>query len=844
LDRDKLIQRLRATFTSELREHVEAFNRELLSLERGGNDATRAESIKTLFRTAHSLKGAARAVNAGKLEQVCHKLEEVLQGLRDGSRPLTPEIFETLYRAVDTFEEVGREINASLPAPPDPASAVTKPRPTPRPLGPNEQSPEPPAGVITARPEASATSRTQPPANAAVFARAAATAFESKPPITSVTPTTPAIAPSTAPAVTLPAASPASASSRVPESESRLPSAASVPRASLPPVTLPAPTSVDSPAAVANVETFLRVPEHKLDALLASNSELLIARRRLDARQAELVALADRVAELRASSARVGRSNAGRGLQSRSRRNGSGPRTGSAALLLPPAAAGSAIDPQREQLLALERALESYSAAMAEDLRTLERAAESLDERIHQVRMLPFVQACDALHRSVRDLAARERKPTELQIQGGEIELDRSLIDALRAPLLHLIRNAVDHGIESADERSSAGKPARATITIAAAVRGDRVEVTVRDDGRGIDIERIRERVQRSGLPAPVDEADALRMIFEAGFSTALAVTEVSGRGVGLDVVRSQVEAMRGTVSVTYESGRFSCFSMLLPLTVTTLRALLLRAGAEVFALPSANVEKLLRASPSELGQVQGREMLLTNEAPLPLVALAEVVGADPSPPLAAESKLPVVILGQPGERIALAVDELIAEQDVVVKTLGERIRKLRHVSGATLLPDGRVALLLHPGELLRTALGRAPARRAGAIFETSALPTRKRILLVDDSSTTRTLEKSILEAAGFDVATAVDGAQAWQILQEQDADLVVSDVEMPNMTGVELTQNIRSSKRFRELPVILLTSLDSAQDRARGLESGADAYLVKSAFDQSNLLETIRQLL
>jgi two-component system chemotaxis sensor kinase CheA len=833
LDRDKLIQRLRATFSSELREHVEAFNRELLSLERGGNDATRAESIKTLFRTAHSLKGAARAVNAGKLELVCHNLEELLTGLRDGSRQLTPEIFETLFRAVDTFEEAGREINASLPAPPEGSASMPKPRSASPPLASSKQ-PEPSKAAPTPLPAASGTSRTEPPPPMAAAARAAATAFESAPPVpaTSISPTTPAQAPNTS----LPSAV---TSSSVPASIiSQVPGPAAAPRVSLPPVSLPAGTANDSAATAtaASLETFLRVPEHKLDALLAGNSELLIARRRLDGRHAELGALTERVSELRASSERAARAKTPRGVPARSR--------GAAAVRLQPVAIGTAVDPQREQLVALERALESYAAALTDDLRTLERAAESLDERIHQVRMLPFVQACDALHRTVRDLAARERKPTELVIQGGEIELDRSIIDGLRAPLLHLVRNAVDHGIESADERSSASKPPRATITIAAALRGDRVEVTVRDDGRGIDVDRIRDRLRQNGMPAATDDQDALRMIFEAGFSTAPSVTDVSGRGVGLDVVRSQVEGLRGSVGVTYDFGRYTCFSMMLPLTVTTLRALLIRAGTEIFALPSTNVEKLLRAGASELAQLQGRETLLTNEAPLPLVSLAEIVGAETSPPMAAQGKLPIVILGQPGERVALAVDELITEQDVVVKTLGKRIRKLRHVSGATLLPNGRVALLLHTGEILRTALGRVPARRAGGIFQATALPSRKKILLVDDSSTTRTLEKSILEAAGFEITTAVDGAQAWQILQEQSADLVVSDVEMPNMTGFELAQNIRGSKRFRELPVILLTSLDSDQDRARGLESGADAYLVKSAFDQSNLIETIRQLL
>jgi two-component system chemotaxis sensor kinase CheA len=816
-----------------LREHIEAFNRELLALERGGNDAARAESIKTLFRTAHSLKGAARAVSASKLEQVCHKLEEVLQGLREGSRPLTPDVFELLFSAVDTFEEAGREIAASLPAPADPASAKPPSRPSPQPVvaksTPASSASTPdsaPAAAPASSPAQSASSGPRPEPPPSASERAAQTAFDSA----ANAPIQPALMPSGAFADV-------ASDSQLP---TEMPSTASGPSPSEPatgnfslsPVELPAGQS-ETPANVGNAETFLRIPEHKLDSLLAGNSELLIARRRLDARQADLAALRDRASELRAS------------VERPTRRVGGVRRRGNAVLRLGTHGVPQAVDDaQREELRELARSLETYAGVLAEDLRSLERAAQAVDERIHQVRMLPFEQACDALPRTVRDLAARERKPTELAILGGDIELDRSIVDGLRAPLLHLVRNAVDHGIESADERSLAGKAPRARITVAAALRGDRVEVTVRDDGRGIDLERVRERLRQNGMPAPSDDQEALRMIFEAGFSTARIVTDVSGRGVGLDVVRSQIEGLRGNVSVAFEPGKSTCFSLVLPLTVTTLRALLLRTGNELFAIPSANVEKLLRAAPSELAQVQGRESLLTSAAPLPVVTLGEIVGADPGPPMAAGSKLPIVVVGQPGERIALAVDELIAEQDVVVKSLGKRIRKLRHVSGATLLPSGRVALLLHAGEILRTALGRVPARRAAGMFEASLTPVRKRILLVDDSATTRTLEKSILEAAGFEVVPAVDGAQAWTLLQEGGADLVVSDVEMPNMTGFALVQAMRSSKRFRDLPVILLTSLESESDRARGLESGADAYLVKSAFDQSNLLDTIRQLL
>jgi two-component system, chemotaxis family, sensor kinase CheA len=813
LDRDKLIQRLRATFLLELREHVEAFNRELLTLERETNDATRRESIKTLFRTAHSLKGASRAVNASKLEAVCHKLEELLQALRDGTRPFTPEVFESLFAAVDTFEIAAKEFAASSPPPPDPGGGMGRfATPTGRTPAPASKTPAPAAPSPRANERAAASPPPEPPASSLQP--------KALPSDSQLEPASGSLAPSFAETAT-----------------------GQIPRLmTLPPIE--GGVESEPPASAASREALVRVPERKLDSLLSCSGELLLARRRLDARTAELAQLHEHLAELRQSLAREERSfiaPAARGLAEVSFRVHGGAALNVTGKTMRPARARAQSQSGLQQL---ERAFDAFATRLSEDLRALDRSAQALDERVHEVRMVPFAEACAALYRTVRDLAARERKPTELVVEGGDTELDRSIVDGLRAPLLHLVRNAIDHGIESSDERSLAGKPARSRLLITAALRGELVEVTVRDDGRGIDLPAIRERLQRRGVEVPADDQELVRTIFDAGFSTAAVVTDVSGRGVGLDVVRSQVEGMRGAVGVTFEPGRGACFTLTLPLTVTTLRALLLRCGSEVLALPSSSVVKLVRAEPSQLSLVQGREMLLTEASPVPLVSLAELLGVEAQLPAAGNLRLPVVVLGLLGTKVAFAVDELIAEQDVVVKPLGRRVRRLRHVSGATILPNGRIALLLHPSDLLRSAQGRMPSRRAGAVFQVELRPARKRLLLVDDSATTRTLEKSILEAAGHDVIASADGATAWQLLQEGGADLVVSDVEMPGMNGFALTQTIRSSKRFRDLPVILLTSLDSEQDRARGLEAGANAYLVKSAFDQTNLLETIRQLL
>jgi two-component system chemotaxis sensor kinase CheA len=324
--------------------------------------------------------------------------------------------------------------------------------------------------------------------------------------------------------------------------------------------------------------------------------------------------------------------------------------------------------------------------------------------------------------------------------------------------------------------------------------------------------------------------------------STAAWITDVSGRGVGLDVVESRVESLHGTVDIATNPGRGTRFTLAVPLTLTTLRVLLVTAAGQTFALPGSAVQKLVRVEPARVRAVEGRPMLALGDTPVPLASLAETLalpvreGIPPRPP--------AVILAAGDRRVAFVVDDFQAEQEVVVKGLGSRVRRLPHVWAATILPSGRIAAVLNAPNLVGSALKRAPGAPPVAAAERAVPQAKKRILVVDDSVTTRTLEKSILEAAGYEVTAVADGALAWQELQEHGADLLVSDVEMPRMDGFALTETVRASRRFHDLPVVLVTARESEADKARGIAVQADAYLVKSGFDQKNLLETIAQLL
>ncbi len=568
-------------------------------------------------------------------------------------------------------------------------------------------------------------------------------------------------------------------------------------KAATPKAPVPTPPPVEAP--VPGPEGLpVRVSAQKLDALLARSGELRVAGLRMEGRVELMETVHEELHQLRL---RLG-------------------------------------GPDEAAARRLETRVAQLGRALATDRRTLLQATAGLDEEVRRARTLPFAETCAGLERSGRDLAREVGKQVRLEVHDGGLELDRSLLQGLREPLLHLVRNAVDHGLETPAERREAGKPEEGRVTLSARLLGGRVQVAVEDDGRGLDLGSIRERARRRGLPVLNDEGDA-RLIFLSGLSTAEAVTSVSGRGVGLDVVRSQVEALRGSVDVAFQPGQGTCFTLDVPLTLSTLRVLLVTAGGHTFAVAGESVARLLRLDPGDVRTVEGRRMWATPQALVPLATLTAVLGLPEGTPRPRPSAM---VLASGEVRAVLGVDEVVAEQEVLIRGLGPRIRRGGHVSGMAVLPDGRLAALLNPASLVRAAEGRTVV---SALFPAPAeKKARRRILLADDSMTTRTLERSILESAGYDVLACVDGQEAWERLQAEGADAVVSDVEMPRMDGFALTEAVRGSPRFGRLPVVLVTARARPEDKARGLQVGASAYLVKSAFDQTHLLETLRQLI
>jgi len=562
----------------------------------------------------------------------------------------------------------------------------------------------------------------------------------------------------------------------------------------------------------------VRVAAEKLDRLMTYSGEMLIARRRLGARREDAQDLRKAAGTLRDEAQRLDKL-----LRKQA-----------------PRAVALALERVREATRLIDRGMDRLASNLRVDHYLLEQSAAALDDELRRSRMLPFSEVAEGLERAVRDAARAAGKEVELAVVGATVEIDRSVLSQLSDPLLHLVRNAVDHGIEAPAARAQAGKPRAGRIVLGVELKGTGIAVTVEDDGRGIDLPAVREQARRRGIVPPEDPGAAARLVFLPGLSTSRLVTELSGRGVGLDIVKHHVERLHGSIDLS-STPRGTRFVVLLPITLTTIRVLLARAGGRTYALPSTNLLRLARVSLASLGSIEGRPVLLGAGSPIPVVDLADVLGVGRALRSAAD-KVSIVVVEVGERRLALIVDELVAEQEVVAKGMGARLRRVRHFTGATVLATGEIALIVSMPDVIATGL----SARAAPIITTTAAAQEvvKRLLVADDSVTTRTLEKTILEAAGYEVIAASDGAEAWHLLQERGADLVISDVEMPRMDGFMLAAAIRGSKRFAELPIILLTALASEGDRARGLAVGADAYLVKSAFDQTNLLETVAQLL
>lgn len=757
MDNQEFHKRLMETFRVEAREHVTAMTEcldTLASLDGEDGDAL----FERIFREAHSLKGAARAVDARDIERICQALETQFSQLRKAGVVPDPTVLAALHQAVDLASDLiasptheGHTVTAVLNALKDAYGSGTPPRLA---TVPEAEQPAPPEPVI---PEPIPPSALQPGAPDMVDAVESA----------------------------LPATLPAG---RVRVETTR--------------------------TSTAELERLFRKTEELFSTCMVQEAALERMARLRDVLHNERLELA------------------------RHRRQANGtPLSGS------------------DDILARQAAvLETSEAACSElvrewtvESRQLRRGVADLLDGVKRLQMLPLGTAFEALPRVVRNLAADCGKQVRLDITGSTVRIDRQIIENLNDPLLHLLRNAIDHGVEKPEVRKQLGKPENGTITIVARVADARtIEIAIADDGRGIDTEALKQRAVASGRFSQkevdsLDDEALYGLAFCSGLTTSPIITDLSGRGLGLAIVQEKVLALGGTIRCSCPPEGGTLFQLRLPLNLTTTRVIAVQSNHVPFLIPGNFVARTLRIEAEAVETVGGRPIIHLHDRSVAVAALCDVLKLPGTASEADSHTLTAVLLRVGDGEAVLLVDEIGAEFEVIVKPLGAQLVRVPHISGASLSAGGRVELVLNGPDIV--AAIRRGVESTGpdpSLAKPDTSPPH--VLVVDDSVTSRTLLRDIMKTSGYRVDTAVDGMDAYTKLREGEFDLVVSDVDMPRLNGFEFVRKIRQDKHLEDIPVILVTSLDSREDRERGIEVGANAYIVKTRFDQSNLLEVAKR--
>ena len=743
-------------------------------------------TIEAMMRAAHSLKGAARIVGVEPAVEVAHALEDCFVAAGRGEIHVRPEHADLLLSCVDFLASVGHADDALQPDGPWTAKAM-----------------------------------------ALVAELGRMHSFTDDFAVDAGAPTV--LAP--------PSAHAPPNSTSLPPAHEESPSG---PETALPPATTPLPAeetprigddSTATEPALASSDRVVRVSADSLTRLVGLAGEALVETRQLHP-------FVDGLLGLRASQIEL--CDALAALEDRTSADG----------IALPASVSMAVERARQRADAMLSTLMKH----VDDFESFARRNEDLSGRLHHEvivsRMRPLADGIRAFPRLVRDLARSLDRQVRFQVRGDQTGVDRDILDKLEAPLSHLIRNAIDHGIESPGERIADGKSPSGSIVLEARHRAGMLQILITDDGRGIDIERLRARAVERDLVSRhvaerLTESEVLEFIFLPGFSTREQVTEISGRGVGLDVVQSMVKAVGGTVRVASQPGRHTVFTLQLPITMSVVRALLVEVAGEPYAFPLTRIDHIQFVEQADIRTVEGRQFFRRDEESIGLVMAEQILGTgtDSSP----RSPMPVVVISDRGQQFGMIVDAFLGERDLEVRPLDRRLGKIADINSASLLENGDPVLIVDVEDLVLSIDNMLMGRRLSRVdFEHLVRRARrtKRVLVVDDSVTVRELERQLLHSRGFDVDVAVDGMDGWNAIRGGDYDLVVSDVDMPRLDGIGLVSLIKGDPLRKDLPVVIVSYKDRESDRIRGLDAGANRYLTKTSFHDQTFISTIIDLI
>jgi len=810
---DDVLEQVWPVFEAETREQAQALASGVMELERPGA----ADRASPLLRIAHTMKGSAASLGVNDIERAAHAVEDVLA--LDGGNGLPARAVEAVLRAASAIEESLRPdargrvadlervlaaLAAFQPRVGEPGTDGAAPRSTGTACAGGEAASDDLA-ALSAEIGALCTADGPERAACALRARAAAERLASA---------LGGRAAELALRVARAAAELEGSDADVPKAIAR--AAADLVELRGAAASVQADPGREAPDAAPGrgEERSIRVDATRLDAVSADVDQIVVGLSRRERRGRELQRLEQ---ALRDAARLVQRGLAEAGLREDAR-----PRSLADGL---------------ERLRAIGVEFGRHARELRRESDSERVSAHALRDALQDLRMIAAQTALSGLRPTVRDIAAKLGKRVALRLAGGEVRLDRRILDELKAPLLHLVRNAIDHGVEAPEARRAAGKPAEATLEVRVEARKDHVVFTIRDDGAGLSPERLRAAAVQRGLVSAADaarlsDADAAQLAFQAGVSTAAEITSLSGRGVGLDVVAEAARRLGGSANVSFERGGGTTFVVEVPLTISGSSGFLFRAAGGLGIVPADAVERVLLVAPQDVGTVAGQATVDVDGAPVPYSSMAQAL--ETTGGVTGTGATVALLVASGGKRVALAVDEVLGEQAMVVSSLGRRMASVRHIAGAAALDDGRVVAVLQPAHLVG----------ASRVTQAAQEAARPRIVVADDSLTTRTAAKAILEIAGFQVLPAADGEEALALARDPGCELVVSDVQMPRLDGLELTRRLKADPRLSRVPVILVTALDAPEDRVAGLKAGADGYLVKRDVQRGKLLELVRQLL
>jgi two-component system, chemotaxis family, sensor kinase CheA len=741
-------------FAEEAGDHISKINTSLLEYEK---DTENFDLLNQVFRSAHTIKGSARILQLSYISDVAHKLEDVLDALRNKKIPPSKEMFSLFFRTVDTISEMVEKTVAGQVGIKDERGICAE----------LEQA-------LEGKPvETSDKKETKPP--------------DTKPKKDLVKKLKPTAKKTKDKGTAKPQSPPIENKPSKKTSETKAP------------------------------EEQIKVQAQKLDDSIKVMGEILSNHGRMKQGLLDLEEI------LKISKQYLSISN---NSEKVSRENGDTSSTSNT-----------------EIAKLLHSKIKKHSSNMRDVLNIHGLLTEGLREKILQLRMMPLSSAVETFPRLVRDLSLSSGKEVDFILEGVDTEMDKLVIEKIGDPLLHMIRNSVDHGIERPEEREKKGKPRKGTIKVSAGYEGGNVHIIISDDGGGIPIASIKEKAMQRNLRdkeelSNMSDAEIANLIFEPGFSTSAIITDISGRGVGMDVVKGNiVEQLKGSIQTETTPNEGTCFTIRVPLTLTVMRILLFSVSQTIFGFPISSIREIIRVQKSEIIEVVNKKAIRLRDQIIPITDLKKIIKL---PESEEKEDAVILILAMGNEMIGVMIDSLISEEDMEVKPLPSHMRNSDLASGATITGKGDVVILLHVPKIME----KSKMAHEGKKINRPIKKEKQRILVVEDSVSTREIEKSILESYGYQVDIASDGIEGLEKTQKVKYDLILSDIEMPRLDGFSLVEKLRSTEDYKHTPIIIVSSRDRDEDKRRGIEVGADAYIIKGNFDQSNLIATVQNLI